>query len=145
MGFYRISALAVVAALGLSGAALGQSNTMDNVQNAVSPHVINLTLGEQNKSTQTGTAIVKDVDGGVEVTIALKNEPADASEPAHIHKGTCATLDPAPYKPLTNVVGGASVTTIKGITVADLKAAHYAINVHQSAVNLEHYVACGDL
>lgn len=138
-------AVAVVAAATLAAPAFAAPNSMNNMHNAMSSKVLNINMGQQNGSKQDGTATVKDVQGGVQVKVSVQNEPAGASEPAHIHQGTCAKLNPAPWKPLSNVVNGTSVTTVKGITVADLKKAHYAINVHKSASDLATYVSCGDL
>jgi len=104
-----------------------------------------INIGAQNGSKQDGQAFLNDTSGGLRVKIQVKNEPAGAVEPAHIHQGTCANLTPAPWKGLSNVVNGVSVTTISGLTLAALKKAHYAINVHQSAARLTHYVACGDI
>ncbi len=125
--------------------AVAATNTMNHVNNAMSPHAMTINLGAQNGSKQEGQAFLNDTAAGLKVTVQLKNEPPHASEPAHIHQGTCAKLNPAPWKPLSNVVAGVSVTTIKGLTIADLKKAKYAINVHESAANLVHYVSCGDL
>ena len=113
-------------------------------------NTINVTMAAQNGSKQTGTATVsnstnKARSGNVQVTITLSNEPKGASEPAHIHDGTCAKLNPVPDKPLTNVVNGKSVTTVTGITVAELQKEKYAINVHKSAADLKTYVSCGNL
>lgn len=133
------------ALVALAVPALAVPNMMHGMHNAMSSKVLNVNMGEQNASKQNGTATVKDVGGGVQVKVSVYNEPKTAKEPAHIHKGTCAKLDPAPWKPLKDIVGGTSVTIIKGVTVAELKKAHYAINVHQSAANLTRYVSCGDL
>lgn len=142
----RFLSIAVAAATIASPAlALAATNTANHVMNAFSAHSLTINLGEQNGSKQNGQAFLNDTSGGLKVKIQLKNEPAGASEPAHIHQGTCAKLDPAPWKPLSNVVGGVSVTTIPGLTLAQLKKAHYAINVHESAANLKHYVSCGDI
>jgi hypothetical protein len=134
---------AVAAAIAIPAGAV--PNAMHGAANAMSSTHLNINMGELNKSKQNGTASVQDVSGGVLVKVSVFNEPKGASEPAHIHEGTCAKLNPAPWKPLSNVVNGTSVTTVKGVTVADLKKAHYAINVHESASNLKHYVSCGDL
>ena len=138
-------AMAVAVAATLTAPAFATSNSKLNAQNMKSKTALNINMGALNKSNQDGTASVKDVEGGVRVEIAIKNEPSGASEPAHIHKGTCAKIDPAPWKPLTNVVNGKSDTTVQGITVADLKKSHYAINVHKSASDIKTYVSCGDL
>lgn len=137
-------AMAVAAAAALTAPAFATSNSKLNAQNMHSSTALNINMGAQNGSKEDGMASVKDVSGGVLVKIALKNASANA-QPAHIHKGTCAKLDPAPWKPLSNVVGGKSTTTVPGITVADLKSGHYAINVHKSASDLKTYVSCGDL
>jgi hypothetical protein len=141
--FRSLAAAAALAAL--TAPALAQTNTMNSMHNAVSPNTLNIVLGEQNKSGQTGSATVTNVPGGVKVEIALKGVVSGASEPAHIHQGTCAKLNPVPYKPLSNVINGKSTTVVNGLTVAQIKKGRFAINVHKSAAQLTHYVACGDL
>jgi hypothetical protein len=136
-------ALAIAAAVG--GTALATPNVMHKAANAMQSTTLNINMGAQNQSKQGGTAVVKDVKGGVWVKVSVMNEPKGASEPAHIHAGTCAKLNPAPWKPLSNIVNGTSISTVMGVTVAKLKAGQYAINAHQSAANLKHYVSCGDL
>ena len=139
------SLLVPVVALGFSAQAIAATNTMNHMNNAMSAHAMTINLGAQNGSKQDGQAFLNDTSAGLKVKLQLKNEPAGASEPAHIHQGTCAKLNPAPWKGLSNVINGVSVTTIKGLTIADLKKAKYAINVHQSAANITHYVSCGDI
>jgi len=144
MKFLRLGVIALAASL-IAGPAFATPNAMHNMHNSMSKSVLNINMGQQNSSKQNGTASLSAVPGGVLVTVSVMNEPANASQPAHIHQGTCAQLNPAPWKPLSNVVNGKSTTTVKGVTIADLKKAHYAINVHQSAANLAHYVSCGDI
>ena len=131
--------------LALTGTAFAVPNALHRMHNAMSSKVLNINMGAQNGSKQNGTATLKDIAGGVWVKVSVFNEPKNASEPAHIHTGTCKKLNPAPYKPLSNVIHGTSVTTVKGITVASLKKSHYAVNVHESAANLKRYVSCGDI
>jgi Cu/Zn superoxide dismutase len=101
-------------------------------------------IAAQNGSGETGTVTLKpDGDDATTVTVTLTGAPA-AAQPAHIHPGTCAKLDPAPKFPLTNVVDGKSTTTVKE-TVAKLTAGGFAVNVHKSTDDLKDYVACGDL
>jgi hypothetical protein len=123
-----------------------QVNPAHVAHNAMSGKNLQINMGQQNKSGQSGSAGVVDAKGGgVDVTIKLLNEPKGASEPAHIHQGTCAKLNPAPWKPLTSVVDGKSFTHVPGVTVAQIKKGKYAINVHKSANDLKTYVSCGDL
>jgi hypothetical protein len=122
-----------------------QVNPLHVAHNAMAGHSLQINMGAQNNSGETGNASVTDVKGGANVTINVKSEPKGLSQPAHIHQGTCAKLNPAPWKPLTSVVDGKSFTHVPGLTVAELKKGKYAINVHKSANDLKTYVSCGDL
>jgi sarcosine oxidase gamma subunit len=104
---------------------------------------LTVTLAEQNGSGESGTATLTQVGPDVSVVIALKGAPA-TPQPAHIHSGTCSDLGGV-ANPLTNVVGGASTTLVKGTTIDALLANPMAINVHESAANLGKYVACGNI
>lgn len=128
-----------------TGSTVKQVNPAHVAHNEMSGNVLNINMGAMNGSKQDGSASVGNKGKGVQVSIHLKNEPKGASEPAHIHKGTCKNIDPAPWKPLKNVVNGGSETFIAGVTVADIKKGKYAINVHKSANDLKTYVSCGDL
>ncbi len=92
-----------------------------------------------------------------------------AGHPAHIHSGTCDNLGEVVY-PLTNIAeisgtmagmeaspmageqaGAAnaipvlmSVTQLE-VSLDDLLAAPYAINVHESQENIGNYIACGNV
>jgi len=103
-------------------------------------------IGAQNGSGQTGTATIVDKGTGVLVTVTVSNEPKGASEPTHIHAGTCSKLNPTPWKPLSNTVNGVSTTTVPNLSVAQLTGkTKYAINLHKSAAMLKVYVACGGI
>jgi hypothetical protein len=81
-----------------------------------------------------------------------------AGHPAHIHAGTCETLDPNPLFPLTDVTapvgepaGAAdaeqidtSFTTVP-VDLATLLASDNSINVHLSAEEADVYIACGEV
>ena len=78
------------------------------------------------------------------MVIALQGAPAEVAQPAHIHKGTCENLAQDPTFPLTDVKDGKSRTMV-AIDLASLLHNGYAINVHQSARNLQTQVACGTI
>ncbi len=122
-----------------------QMNPLHVAHNEISGRSLQINMGQQNNSGQAGNASVVDHSGGVNVAIHIKSEPKGASEPAHIHKGSCTKLDPAPWKALNPVVNGQSMTHVAGISVAQIKKGKYAINVHKSANDLKTYVSCGDL
>lgn len=101
--------------------------------------------------------ILGSLAGGLRATGA---QEAANDHPAHIHQGTCAALDPNPAYPLNDIVltpeaspaaGTAtalqvatSVTTVD-VALGDLLAGSWAINVHESATAIGHYLACGDI
>jgi hypothetical protein len=101
-------------------------------------------LAEQNGSGQSGTAtLTANDDGTVHVSIELSGS-TDEPQPAHIHEGTCADLNPEPAFGLADVLAGTSETDVD-VGLDDLALSDYAVNVHESAANAEVYVACGDI
>jgi Cu/Zn superoxide dismutase len=111
---------------------------------AKSKHVT-VTMNALNGSGQSGTATIARASGGnLTVTLDLSGEPTSASEPAHIHPGTCADLNPIPKAVLSPVVDGRSVTTIAAPTTPNPGAR--AIVVHKgSGADMKTYVSCGDI
>ncbi len=105
---------------------------------------VTVTMNAQNGSGEIGTATLTPMGSDVEVVIALTGAPATTPQPAHIHDGSCADIKGVAYA-LTNVVDGKSTTTVKNLTIDQLLAGPYAINVHESAENLGKYVSCGDI
>jgi hypothetical protein len=99
-------------------------------------------LEPQNNSNESGTATLTPAGDSTKVVLEVKG--AEGTQPTHIHKGTCAQLDPKPAFPLSPVVNGKSETTVKA-SMKDLTAGGYAINGHKSAQDLKTYVFCGDL
>lgn len=93
--------------------------------------------------------------------------------PAHIHEGTCDNLNPQPLFPLADVQmrGGmeldtaspvaspsatmgtmasgvpvaVSVTTVSATLDNLISMTQHAINVHESAENIQNYIACGEI
>lgn len=105
---------------------------------------VSVTLGEQNKSGETGTVTLTESDGKTTVVVTVTGEPSGAVQPMHIHSGACPTPGAVVY-PLTNLVNGTSTTTIMA-TLDQLKAQFpLAINAHTSATQMSKYTACGDL
>ncbi len=118
-----------------SGAAMpasGQGDTMT------------IQIKAQHGSGETGTATLTRLGSKTRVVISIKGENTTGKQPAHVHKGTCAKLDPKPTYPLHDVILGKSNTVIDA-SFDDLTAQPMAINVHESAANIGKYVACGDI
>ncbi len=105
---------------------------------------ITITLNAQNNSGVSGKAVLTDMGGGqTKVDVTVTGEPAGASEPMHIHDGSCATLGGIKFS-LPNVVNGASTTTVPA-SLESLETGKFVINGHESATNLGKYVFCGDI
>lgn len=98
----------------------------------------------QNHSGENGSATLTDMNGRTRVVIHVLHENTTGVQPAHIHPGTCAKLNPAPKYPLKNVVLGDS-NTIVDVPITALLGGHYAINIHESAKNIQKYVSCGNI
>jgi hypothetical protein len=103
--------------------------------------------------------------------VAAQDAQPVESHPEHIHKGTCAELDPNPAAPLQNLlpIGAdpddleASVAELEPVGVLtaapiyyadsedvdmkwdDMLAESHAINVHKSDQEIQTYIACGDI
>ena len=109
------------------------------------PAPVQVPIAAQNGSNQTGVAtLTPTTDNKTRVDIAITGEPAGATEPVHIHKGPCSSLDPKPTYPLTSVAGGKS-TTVLDVPLSQLQTGSLAINLHESASALQNYVACGNI
>jgi opacity protein-like surface antigen len=133
MSLKLLTAAAVAAAVVTGTAALA----------AVQP--IQFPLLEQNGSGEHGTATVLQGVSGLIVKVRMTGGGEGVDQPAHIHKGTCAKLDPKPSYPLRIVHDGQSETEITGVTLADLQKGTYAINVHKSTKEVPIYVSCGSI
>jgi hypothetical protein len=104
---------------------------------------ITVQLGPQNNSGESGTAVLTDAGAKTKVVVVIKGAPAGVGQPLHVHKGTCAQLDPKPAYGLTTLTGGKSETTID-VPIGDLRKG-YAINGHKSAQEASTYVFCGNI
>lgn len=105
---------------------------------------VTLQLGSQNNSGVTGTATLTEIGGGKLRVEIRANGAGPGPQPAHIHDGNCAQLDPAPKFALANVVNGMSTTEVDG-SLADLTSSPHAIHMHKSPDELPVYLACADI
>lgn len=111
---------------------------------APAQETVTITLREQSGSGQSGTAVLRAMGDQTEVTVNITPSPAGVDQPAHIHEGTCANLNPKPTFPLTPIRDGRSTTTVNA-KLTDLLTKPFAINVHKSAQEVSVYVACGEI
>jgi Cu/Zn superoxide dismutase len=129
------TAISLLVCLGLGAAYLAPA--------AAATSTLTLKLNAQNGSGENGTVTLTQTDGAVNVVVAIPNGPA-GPQPAHIHDGTCDGILGVAYG-LTSLANGNSTTVVKGITIDQLLAGKYAINVHKSTDNMGNYVACANI
>jgi hypothetical protein len=84
------------------------------------------------------------VGNKVKVTVHLTGEPADASEPAHVHFGHCPVIKAVPAYNVGPVLHG-SATSIVDLTWSQIASGKYVVNVHESTAMLGRYMSCGDI
>jgi len=100
-------------------------------------------LESQNDSGESGTAtLTRAGDNQTRVILEVEGAPS-GPQPVHIHRGTCAKLDPRPAYPLAPLVNGKSETTVK-TSLDSLQKGGYAISGHQSSRDSSN-VFCGDI
>ena len=102
-------------------------------------------LLEQEDSSQSGTAILKEKDAKTEIRIiTTPGDPNNDPQPVHVHFGRCgAALGTVRY-PLNDVVAGES-TTLVDATLAAFREGNNAINIHLSYPEIRIYTTCGDI
>ncbi len=122
-------------------------------------------MSRAHRSTRLGLVVAfavlaLSVPAGLAQTPVASPVAGDGPHPAHIHAGTCVELGDI-VAPLSDVVdleagsgeqvGATTAQPVKvGATVVDLSleeiiAGAYAINVHLSAEDIGEYIACGDI
>jgi CHRD domain len=105
---------------------------------------VTVQLNEFESSGQSGTATLTAEGEQTRVSISIDDDPISASQPAHIHEGTCDELNAEPAFGLPNVVDGASETTVD-TPLDSLTSGTYAINLHMSDQDLATYTSCGNI
>jgi hypothetical protein len=113
---------------------------------ATNPNMVTLPLETQSGLGQSGIATFSmNENGNTVVTLAMMGGSFPDPQPAHIHLGACPTPGAVKY-PLTNVVNGASVTTLDASWEDVMESDEpLALNVHKSAAETSVYTACGNL
>ena len=140
--------LSLSAALLVTAFLLGQNADTASAQETVTV-TMGPATGPDGGGSQTGIAILTANGSQTDVVfkIAASLDGADVEQPAHIHSGTCDNLPSSLLDvkyPLTNVVNGASTTTVDA-TLESLQTGDFAINIHKSGDELGVYVSCGNI
>jgi len=135
---------ALVAGLAFGGLAFAQDKAKTEKKKSDGAKAVTVKLSQQNNSKESGSAKLTPEGDKTKVEMSIKGAPKGVSQPAHIHEGSCAKLDPKPKYALQNVVDGKSTTEVP-VSISELQKGNLAINVHKSADDIKTYVACGDI
>ena len=133
----KLSIALLIALLGLT--------LLPALHTAAAGRIVRITLIDENGSGEDGSGQLTDMlDGTTKVELIMLNSPDGAIQPAQIHTGTCAVLDPDTAYDLTNVVAGKSTTIVK-VDLDVLTGAKYAIAVNKSPTEASSVISCGIL
>ena len=136
---------ALVALALASSFAMAQDSKAKKMEKKAAAKSVSVRMGAQNKSGESGTArLTAEGADKTRIVISLKGAPKGTPQPAHVHEGSCAKLDPKPKQGLENVVDGKSSTVVP-MSLETLTAGNLAINVHNSTDDIKTYVSCGDI
>lgn len=103
---------------------------------------LTIALDERTQSGESGWATL--IANGSQTDVAVNVGPGTiVTELAHIHDGQCGDNLGDVVHALTNLAGGASVTTVDA-TLASLRTGVFTINLHQQG-NAGRYTACGNI
>ena len=138
----KVKAFSIIAVSGIAMGVAFAPGSSGAEKAADKPITVRLTA--QNKSGETGSAKLTPQGDQTKVEISLKGTPKGVAQPAHIHEGSCAKLDPKPKYGLESITDGKS-TTVVPVSIDTLLGGKMAINVHKSGEDLKTYVACGDI
>ncbi len=145
---FSLFILSLAAALLVTAFLVGQNADTASAQETVTV-TLGAATGPDGGGSQTGTATLTANGSQTDVVINIDASPdgADVEQPGHIHSGTCDSLPGslgAVEYPLTNVVNGASTTTVDA-TLESLQTGDFAVNIHKSGDELGVYVSCGNI
>lgn len=110
---------------------------------AAAQDTVTIDMQEVDESGQSGSADITSDGEQVTVSIEIDAGPDGQPQPVHIHEGDCRNLGDVAF-PLEDVVDGVSESTAD-VSMSELLAGEYAINVHLSEDQMDVYVACGTL
>jgi hypothetical protein len=130
-------------ALALLAAGCGSDNG-DGAEGGNGDGTMTVELQAQNDSGQSGEASLTEVDDATTRVEVVLSDPPSETQPAHIHEGSCADLNPQPAHALESLGGGTSTSEVQ-VSLDELQDGNFAINVHKSDAEIETYVACGDI
>jgi hypothetical protein len=147
---FATAAVAAALALATALAALSGIRETDAAARRLAgdvPDHVTIRLRAIDGSGVSGKATLRAEDGIT--TFAIRIDGRDGAYPAHVHEGECEKFEAMPGFPLADADPERITRTVIDLTLADLLASRYVINLHRPAADLAtlldpaSVVACG--
>lgn len=101
-------------------------------------------LRELNESGVTGTVTLSSQGEATRISIQLAGDAVTGDHIAHLHNGTCEA--PGEYTYTLNPVSDQGTSeTVVNLTLDELMAGGYMVNVHPSEADWDTWMVCGEL
>ena len=104
---------------------------------------LELELQELNDSGISGTVTL--YDAGERTIVEFDAEDTGENHPAHIHVGRCDDLTPDVGYPLENVRAGGRSTSVVDVSLDDLLATEFSVDMHLAPDELGTLIACAEI
>lgn len=122
----------------------GSITSQDGTGGAENANSLTINLVDWSDTGVTGTATLTEDGNTTQVGVALQGEGIVGGHELHIHNGTCATPGSATYT-LTPIDANGTSTSSINLTLAQLTAGNYFINVHPDEANWDNWMVCGNI
>lgn len=136
--------------LGVAGVVASCGGDEDDGAAAARPTAsppLEIALEPKHRSPATGTARLAPAGANLKVTLAVDTR-VQGTLLAHIHTGPCSDeptySNPRIWASLTDVIDGASETTVNVVTLKELQSETSSINVHDPTHG-NRALVCGDI
>jgi hypothetical protein len=123
--------------------ACSSGNDNPSIGGGTAGQIVDVTMQALNGGPSGTAKLSESPDLMLTVTITLNSAPG-VQEPAAIHPGTCAGIDPTAKFRLSSVSGGTSTTRSLNSTLGELSSSPYVIVVQRSGTDPTP-VSCGPI
>lgn len=125
---------------------VGGTTDLDGTGGAtnVDAQTLSINLVDWSDTGVTGTATLVGQDNRTQVNITIDGPGVVGGHEVHIHNGTCASPGTATYTLSPIDANGTSSTTVS-LSLSQLTAGAYFINVHPDEANWDAWMVCGNI
>ena len=122
----------------------GQTTDVDGTADTDEPGTLTINLVDWSETGVTGTATLTDDGNVTQVDVSIDGPGIVGGHELHIHNGTCTTPGSATYTLNPIDADGNSSSSIN-LTLDQMTAGNYFINVHPDEENWDDWMVCGNI